>query len=190
MTLAIRRQSGFAVRMSEIFELRWDWIDFPNRRIVWPNSQTDGFSKPVGEQGLSLLTMAPRFAGSLFVGPSVSKPSCRLPGNIHYQGWKRVLSRASVPHVGTYRVWHRAATDIANSGGPVKAGVALTANKTATLFMWFAAHGGRSDTQRGRDPVAARRDGTVQEWRMPAAAAVLPHCGLEIEMPATGAAVA
>jgi len=38
--------------------------------------------------------------------------------------------RAGVSHVGTHGIRHRAATDIANSGIPVKVGMALTAHKT------------------------------------------------------------
>lgn len=37
LTLAIRLQFEFAARMSEILHLRWEWIDFPSRRVVWPD---------------------------------------------------------------------------------------------------------------------------------------------------------
>jgi Phage integrase family. len=42
-----------------------------------------------------------------------------------------------VPHVGTHGIRHRAATDIANSGVSVKVGMALTAHKTAAMFMRY-----------------------------------------------------
>lgn len=187
LTLAIRLQFEFAARMSEILELRWEWIDFPNRRIGWPDSKTGGISKPIGEEALSLLTKAPRIDGSVFVCPSVFKPSRPLSKNTYYQGWKRILSRAGVPHVGTHGVRHRAATDIANSGIPVKVGMALTAHKTVTMFMRYV-HTEDDPIRNAADLVAARRKGMVEEGRIPAGAVVLPQCSLEIEMPAAGAA--
>jgi integrase len=52
----------------------------------------------------------------------------------YHTGWSRILERAGVPHVGTHGIRHRAATDIANSGVPVKVGMALTAHKTVQMF--------------------------------------------------------
>lgn len=164
LTLAIRLQFEFAARMSEILELRWEWIDFSNRRIVWPDSKTGGISKPISEEALNLLTNAHRIGGSVFVCPAVFKPSRSLSKNTYYQGWKRILSRAGVPHVGTHGVRHRAATDIANSGVPVKVGMALTAHKTVTMFMRYV-HTEDDPIRNAADLVAARRKGLVDEIR-------------------------
>lgn len=38
----------------------------------------------------------------------------------------------------THGIRHRSATDVANSGIPVKVGMALTAHKTAMMFMCYA----------------------------------------------------
>jgi len=48
-----------------------------------------------------------------------------------------VLKAAGVPHVGTHGIRHRSATDIANSGVPIKVGMALTAHKTVTMLMRY-----------------------------------------------------
>ena len=48
--LAIRLQSEFAARLSEICPLEWKWLDFENRRVVWPDSKTGGISKPMSEE--------------------------------------------------------------------------------------------------------------------------------------------
>lgn len=165
LTLAIRLQFEFAARMSEILELRWEWIDFSNRRVVWPDSKTGGISKPMSEEAVNLLTNAPRIGASVFVCPAVFKPSRSLSKNTYYQGWKRILSRAGVPHVGTHGVRHRAATDIANSGVPVKVGMALTAHKTVTMFMRYV-HTEDDPIRNAADLVAARRKGLVDEVRV------------------------
>ncbi|TKB88318.1 MAG: integrase, partial [Mesorhizobium sp.] len=65
----------------------------------------------------------------------------------YYHGWKRILVRAGLPHIGTHGIRHRSATDIANSGVPVKVGMALTAHKTVTMFMRYV-H--TEDRSRGR----------------------------------------
>jgi integrase len=39
LILAIRLQFELAARMSEILNLRWDWVDLANRRIAWPDSK-------------------------------------------------------------------------------------------------------------------------------------------------------
>jgi len=42
-----------------------------------------------------------------------------------------------VPKVGTHGIRHRSATDIANSGVPLKVGMALTAHKTVAMLMRY-----------------------------------------------------
>ena len=187
LTLAIRLQFEFAARMSEILHLRWEWIDFPNRRIVWPDSKTGDMSKPISEEALRLLTNAPRIADSPFVCPAIFKPLRPLPKHTYYQGWKRILGRAGVPHVGTHGVRHRAATDIANSGVPVKVGMALTAHKTVTMFMRYV-HTEDDPVRNAADLVAARRKGLVEDMRIsPAAQTVPAREVIEIPPPATDA---
>ena len=186
LTLAIRLQFEFAARMSEILHLRWEWIDFPNRRIVWPDSKTGDMSKPIGEEALRLLTNAPRIGNSPFVCPAIFKPLLPLPKHTYYQGWRRILGRANVPHVGTHGVRHRAATDIANSGVPVKVGMALTAHKTVTMFMRYV-HTEDDPVRNAADLVAARRKGVVEDMRAMLDKPVVPaHEVIEVSVSATG----
>lgn len=75
--LAVQLQFEFAARMSEILGLKWEWIDLRNRRVVWPDSKTGDISKPISDNGLRLLTTAPRLEDSPFVCASIfdlSKP--------------------------------------------------------------------------------------------------------------------
>jgi integrase len=177
LTLAVRLQFEFAARMSEILMLRWEWIDFANRRVVWPDSKTGDMSKPMSQEAIRLLTSAPRYADSSFVCPSIFKSWLPLPRHTYSQGWRRILSRAGVPHVGTHGARHRAATDIANSGVPVKVGMALTAHKTVTMFMRYV-HTEDDPVRNAADLVAARRKGVVEEVRATSAPSVVPVQGL------------
>ncbi len=135
--LAIRLQFEFAARRSEILQLEWTWIDFDNRRVVWPDSKTGDMSKPMSAEASRLFESAPLLEGSPYVCPSIFDPQKPMSSHTYYQGWKRILKRAGLPHVGTHGIRHRSATDIANSGIPVKVGMALTAHKTVTMFMRY-----------------------------------------------------
>lgn len=159
-TLAIRLQFEFAARMSEVVLLQWDWIDLSNRRVVWPDSKTGDMSKPMSEEAYRLLSNATRYENSPYVCPSIFNHKQPLTGNTYYQAWRRILDRAGVPPVGTHGIRHRSATDIANSGIPVKVGMALTAHKTVTMFMRYV-HTEDDPVRAAAELVASRRKTVV-----------------------------
>ena len=76
LTLGIRLQFAFAARMSEIINMKWEWVDFIHRRVVWPDSKTGTISKPMSQDVVALLWNAPRLGGSLYVVPSIFDPGC------------------------------------------------------------------------------------------------------------------
>ena len=135
LTLGIRLQFAFAARMSEITNMKWEWVDFIHRRVVWPDSKTGTISKPMSQDAIALLSSAPRLGGSPYVVPPISDPEQPMSGSAYGRGWNRIIKRAKIPHVGTHGIRHRATTEIANSGVPVKVGMQLTAHKTVTQFM-------------------------------------------------------
>lgn len=134
---AIRLQFAFAARMSEIVMLEWEWIDFEERRVIWPDSKTGGMSKPLSDEAYRLLANAPRFARSPYVVPAITKSSKPMSKHSYWAAWTRVLKASGIAHVGTHGIRHRAATDIANSGIPLKVGMTLTAHKTVEMFMRY-----------------------------------------------------
>lgn len=154
--LAIRLQFEFAGRRSEIVGLQWDWVDLENRRVVWPDSKTGGMSKPLSEEARRLLSTAPRREDCPHVLPSPSHPGQHLTTGEYYNGWSRVLKAAGATHVGTHGIRHRSATDIANSGIPVKVGMALTAHKTVAMFMRYV-HTEDDPVRQAAELVANRR---------------------------------
>ncbi|MGE0596156.1 MAG: tyrosine-type recombinase/integrase [Hyphomonadaceae bacterium] len=158
--LAIRLQFALAARMSEILTLEWEWIDFRNRRIVWPDSKTGRISKPMSEETYALLDNAPHLEDSAFVIPSVFNPHMHMNQATYASGWRRILERAGVPHIGTHGIRHRAATEIANSGVPTKVGMQLTAHKTVTMFMRYV-HPEDDAIRAAAETVAKRRQALV-----------------------------
>jgi len=156
LPLAIRLQFEFAARRSGIVTLQWDWVDLENRRVVWPDSKTGGMSKPLSDEACRLLSTAPRQDGCPHVFPSPNHPGQHMTTGEYYGGWTRILKRAGVTHVGTHGVRHRSATDIANSGIPVKVGMALTAHKTVAMFMRYV-HTEDAPVRAAAELVANRR---------------------------------
>jgi integrase len=156
VNLGIRLQFAFAARMSEIISMKWDRVDFVNRRVVWPDSKTGEISKPMSEDVFVLLSNTQRLEGSPYVVPSIFKPERPMSQNTYFKGWKRILARAEIPHVGTHGIRHRATTEIANSGVPVKVGMQLTAHKTVTQFMRYV-HTEDDPVRAAAETVASRR---------------------------------
>ncbi|KSG53465.1 integrase [Pseudomonas aeruginosa] len=167
--LAIRLQFEFAARCSEIVTLEWEWVDLENRRVVWPDSKTGGMSKPMSEEAYRLLSTAPRQEGNPYVLPSPRHPAQHLTTGEYYGGWCRALKAAGATHVGTHGIRHRSATDIANSGIPVKVGMALTAHKTVVMFMRYV-HTEDDPVREAAELVANRRKAITGAKQPPAEA--------------------
>ncbi|MGC8401103.1 tyrosine-type recombinase/integrase [Enterobacter mori] len=163
--LAIRLQFEFAARRSEIVTLEWEWVDLEHRRVVWPDSKTGGMSKPMSEEAYRLLSTAPRREGNPYVLPSPRHPGQHLTTGEYYGGWCRALKAAGATHVGTHGIRHRSATDIANSGIPVKVGMALTAHKTVVMFMRYVHT--EDDPVREAAELVAKRRKTITRAKQP-----------------------
>ena len=164
--LAIRLQFEFAARMSEVLLLQWDWLDLPNDRVVWPDSKTGDMSKPLSAEARHLLENAPHYSDSPYVCPALLDHKKPLSPHAYYNAWRRILDRAGVPRVGTHGIRHRSATDIANSGIPVKVGMALTAHKTVAMFMRYV-HTEDDPVRKAAELVATRRKSVVGARREP-----------------------
>jgi integrase len=171
--LAVRLQFEFAARMSEILKLEWAWVDLDNRRVAWPDSKTGGMSKPMSAEAVRLLEAAPRLENSPYVCSSIFDPNRPMSKHTYSKGWRRILGRAGLAHIGTHGIRHRSATDIANSGIPVKVGMALTAHKTVTMFMRYV-HTEDDPVRAAADAVAFRRQGLIGGVAVAAATTSVP----------------
>src|SRR5260370_11805484 len=120
LTLCVRLQFAFAARMSEGISMEWNWVDFVNRRVVWPDSKTGEISKPMSEDVVTLLLNTPRLEGSPYVVPSIYKPDRPMSQTTYSRGWRRILERAENPHLGTDGIRHRTTTAIPKSRVPAK----------------------------------------------------------------------
>lgn len=110
----------------------------------------------MSEEAYRLISTAHRHEGSPYVLPSPRDPMKHLTSGEYYSGWSRTLKAAEVTHVGTHGIRHRSATDIANSGIPVKVGMMLTAHKTVAMFMRYV-HTEDAPVREAAELVANRR---------------------------------
>ena len=101
LTLGIRLQFAFAARMSEIINMKWDWVDFVDRRVVWPDSKTGEISKPISEDVVVLLSKAPRLEDSPYGAVCEAWPTDVLDGYSQVGHAKRRHSP-----VGTHGIRH------------------------------------------------------------------------------------
>lgn len=156
-TLAIRLQLAFAARASEILNLEWSWVDIEARKIAWPDSKTGPMWKPISDEAAVLLKLAEdRANGSRFVVSRPDKSGRSILYGSYQRAWQRVLGAVGIAATGTHAIRHRAATDIANSGIPIKVGMALTAHKRLDIFMGYV-HLEEGQVHEAADIVAASR---------------------------------
>jgi len=114
-------------------------------------------SKPLSAEARRLLENAPHYGESPYVCPATRNHNKPLSPHAYYSAWRRILHRAGVPHVGTHGIRHRSATDIGNSGIPVKVGMAL--------FMRYV-HTEDDPVRKAAELVTARRKSVVGAIRL------------------------
>jgi integrase len=163
ITLAIRLLFATACRAGEILGLRWEFVDKAAGEIVWPDSKTGGFSRPITEEVAALLNQAERIVGNPFVCIGVRDHSGGLSERTLQHAWERLLRKAEVPHCGLHSIRHRAATEIANSGLPLQVGMKLTGHRTVTTYSRYL-HTEREQVKEAAEMVAKGRRRARSEY--------------------------
>jgi len=158
--LAIRLLFATACRAGEIIGLRWDFVDQARAEIVWPDSKTGGFKKPLTEEIQALLVSAPRSEGIPFVCVGSS-----ADGNLSHsalaKAWERVLEQAGTARCGLHAIRHRVATEIANSGVSIQDGMRLTGHKAVQTYVRYL-HAEDDRVREAAEEVSKRRQSIVR----------------------------
>ena len=132
---AIRLLTFTGARKSEILTLRWDWVDFENKRLNLPDSKTGEKSIYLNAPALEVLSNIPRMQGNPFVIVG-AKPGQRLV-NIQ-KPWNRVRIDAGMPDLRLHDLRHTFASIAVMGGMSLPMVGALLGHKNARTTQRYA----------------------------------------------------
>ena len=109
----IRLEVFTGARKGEILSLRWDWIDFENRRINLPDSKTGDNSIPLNSAALAVLGKVPRIQGNphVIVGAKLGAALVNP-----YKAWHAIREAAGIDDVRMHDLRHSFASVGAGGG--------------------------------------------------------------------------
>ncbi len=160
--LAIRLLILTGMRRGEVLSLRWEFIDFPNRLLVLPDSKTGRKAVPLPAPALKVLSDAPRAVGNPYVCFGV-KPGGAFGGL--QKVWERVRSSAQLDNVRLHDLRHSFASIGAAAGlGLFVIGKVLGHSQTSTTqrYAHLAEDPVRAASDRISSEISAALDGSPQ----------------------------
>lgn len=110
---AIRLLILTGARLSEILELKWDFVDLERKQMNLPDSKTGKKTIQLGEPAVELLSNMPRYVGSPYVIPG-QKSGQHLIGLPKI--WGRIRRKADLPDVRIHDLRHSFASSAALAG--------------------------------------------------------------------------
>ncbi len=118
---AIRTLALTGMRSAEVYELRWEYVDFDHRVFRLPDSKTGQKSVPFSSAVLKLLVdeVLPRKVGP-WVFPSRWNPHRHVAKSSVGNAWRRVRELAGVGDVNIHDLRHSFASDSLMSGVPIE----------------------------------------------------------------------
>jgi integrase len=122
-------------RLSEILELRWEWIDFERGIARLPKSKSGAKNLHLPGPALELLMTMPRLADNPFVLPG-KKPGGRLVGI--QKAWQRLIRMADVPGLRLHDLRHSFASVGAGAGLSLPVIGALLGHSQAATTQRYA----------------------------------------------------
>jgi len=132
---AIRLLAFTGARKSEILTLRWDWVDFENKRLNLPDSKTGEKSIYLNAPALEVLSNLPRQQDNPYVIVG-SKEGQRLI-NIQ-KPWSRIRNDAGMPDLRLHDLRHTFASIAVMGGMSLPMVGALLGHKHARTTQRYA----------------------------------------------------
>lgn len=132
---AIRLLILTGARLSEILELKWDYVDQERGLLALPDSKTGAKLIPLGRAAIEVLENAPRLAGNPYVCPGVN-PGSHLVGLP--KAWRRIRNDAGLKDVRLHDLRHSFASVAAASGHGLPVIGALLGHKEAATTARYA----------------------------------------------------
>jgi len=144
---AIRLLILTGARLSEILELRWEWVDFEHGCLRLPDSKTGAKLIPLSRPAYEILGNLPRMAGNPYVIPGAKGGEHLVNLN---KPWRRIRKRARLDDVRIHDLRHSFASVAAASGMGLPVIGALLGHKEAATTQRY--------THLANDPLKAAAD--------------------------------
>ena len=164
---AIRLLIFTGCRLSEILELKWEYVDFERGCLFLPDSKTGSKLVPLGQSALEVLKNTPRQAGNPYVCPGL-KPMSHLVG--FHRPWARVKSMANLVNVRPHDLRHSFASVGAGAGLSLPVIGKLLGHTQAATTQRYA-HLASDPLRQAADEITSRiaiaMNGTVKEKIIP-----------------------
>jgi integrase len=133
-------------RISELLNLRWEYIRRDEMELHLPDTKTGFSRRPISTDMLVLLDSVPRIPGVSFVFRSVKDPQKPLSYNTIAKAFSRIAAAAGLRDCSLHTLRHWVATMTANSEPNPHVGMAITGHKSHAAYLNYV-HG---DKERSR----------------------------------------
>lgn len=133
MTLAFRLILATGARVSEVLDLRWDYIDTTLGSVTWPTTKTGIKRFPLTPSIQTLLAEVPPVLGSPFVlaHPTTGKPLAAVR-----KAWRQVRVEAGLPSLRLHDLRHVFGTRSRQEGDVQDAQALLAHRQIATTLRY------------------------------------------------------
>jgi integrase len=122
-------------RLSEVLELKWEYVDLERGALALPDSKTGAKLIPLGRAALEVLEGAVPQAGNPYVCPGAN-PASHLVGLP--KAWRRIRDRAGLKNIRLHDLRHSFASVAAASGQGLPVIGALLGHKEAATTARYA----------------------------------------------------
>lgn len=102
------------LRRGNILNLKWENIDFENRKIEIMNQDNKGFKHivlPLSDSVFSSIKAIERTSEYIFINPKTNKPFTSI-----YKGYKKAFEKAGIPYVRFHDLRHKVGTYLIEQG--------------------------------------------------------------------------
>jgi integrase len=154
LVAVIRAAILTGARISELLNLRWEYIRQDENEIHLPVTKTGFSRRPISAAALAVLDNVERMPGVDFVFRALKTPTTPLSYNTASKAFSRISRRAGVRNCSLHTVRHWFSTMTANGVANQRVGMALTGHRSHTAYLAYV-HGDKEQARALADQIAA-----------------------------------
>jgi integrase len=158
LVAVIRAAVLTGARISELLDLRWEYIRQDENELHLPDTKTGFSRRPISAATLAVFDSVERMPGVDFVFRAIRTPTAALSYDTVGGAFERIARRAGVERCTLHTIRHWFATMTANSVSNARVGMALTGHKSHAAYMNYI-HGDKEQARALADQLAALAEG-------------------------------